>query len=99
MEQVIIKLIDKLPVSFIIIGCVLYSLKKICESDKGTFTKIVKYLDKKFKNSSEETKAHFQEIEKKIDRNTEEIKKIKKYDKEQDEFINMLLNESKKKND
>lgn len=90
MEQIILKLIDKLPQSFIILSCVIYTIHKICLSDKGTFNKIVRYLDKSFKKSSEETRQHFKIIEDKIDKNTKAIQELKENDKKQDEIINKI---------
>lgn len=78
-----LKLIDKLPNTFIMLGCVAFSIHKLCLSNKGLLISTVRFIKKEFK-----------ELNNKIDKNTEEIQnikndiiKIKTVDERQDQMI------------
>lgn len=84
-KDIILSLIEKCPQWFIILGCVCFTIHKLCNSQLKHISKLLgKHL---IKNNNTLDK-----INKRLDNIESDINELKKNDKEQNEFINMVLN-------
>ena len=105
--EVILALINKLPSWFVIAGCGLYAVRKLCDSQLKHISKLLgKYLIKN-NNCLEKINNRLDNIEKDVKHNKDDIKKLTSQlkeetveieklienDKDQNDYINMILNE------